>query len=77
MAKSSTPSTSPGVQDALRSLSANAEARARAAAGGADLMALIDHARATANELRILPLEISKLAGGDKAVLDIADGLRA
>ena len=40
-------------------------------------MALIDHVRATVNELRILLLEISKLAGGDKAVLDIADGLRA
>jgi hypothetical protein len=76
MAKSSTPSTSPGVQDALLSLSANAEARARAAAGGADLMALIDHARATVNELRVLLIEIAKLAGGDRQLSDIAESLR-
>jgi hypothetical protein len=39
-------------------------------------MALIDHVRATVNELRILLLEISKLAGGDTALLDITESLR-
>jgi hypothetical protein len=74
MAKPSTLSTSPG--DAVRALSASAEARARAAASGADLLALVDHARATANELRVLLVEISKLAGGDRALIEIAEAFR-
>jgi hypothetical protein len=43
---------------------------------GADLLALIDHAQATTNELRVLLIEIAKLAGGDKALVDIAEELR-
>jgi hypothetical protein len=76
MAKSSGLAASLGIQDALRALSESAEARARAAAGGADLTALIAHAGATANELRILLGEIAKLAGGDRQLSDIAESLR-
>jgi hypothetical protein len=60
----------------LQTLEANADARATAAAAGADLGGLIRHARATANELAILLTEVAKFAGGDKALVAIAEQLR-
>jgi hypothetical protein len=71
------PADAPAItlQSALAALMDSPTARDKAAAGGADLSGLVAHARATANELRILILEVAKCSG-DKALLDLAETLR-